>query len=80
MLPSRIILLFASLFLHGDFRSSGFAFGSGSTFVLLMKSTAFTRFISFSFINGECFGEFHQVSSLEQIHQILDRFFVVDFL
>ena len=76
MLPSKIILpcllRFSSTVISVG---SGFAFGSGSTYVLLMKSTAFTRFISFSFING-----FHQVGSLEQIHQILDRFFVVDFL
>ena len=37
---------------------SGLAFGSGSTFVLLMKSTALTRFMSFSFMRGECLANF----------------------
>ena len=59
MLPSRIILpcllRFSSTVISVG---SGFALGSGSTFVLLMKSTAFTRFISFSFINGECLANF----------------------
>ncbi len=37
---------------------SGLAFGSGSTFVLLMNSTALTKFMSFSFMSGECLANF----------------------
>ena len=59
MLPNNTILpcleRFSSMVISVG---SGLAFGSGSTFVLLMKSTALTKFISFSFINGECLANF----------------------